>query len=678
MTRRSVLVLMCAAACGQPGEPIEKASTAPAVEAPAPAAPAAPVPPAPPKPDPIVKGVPHGGHIDKVATTENADAALTFDTAGGVRLWPALDGSRTPVPVSVVAPEQVGLAHAGRDLLATILDEAGSVRLMRLGRDGSVRGNVQLPADVPYQQVIALDEGALVRSEDQTIEWFSPDGISRGKLVAEPGRRIQAIAARRGRAVAVISGGDKHELRWLLMLASNLTWGASVTLPKPVKSDLIALSPSHRRLAIIDDKATVNVYELGLVPTQLGITMFGGDASEIGFIDEDRVAIMGRSVLWWVMPQKKPANDPWATAAPSMPTPASSHMMFGGAAADDVAVLGFGAALALIDKDKTRYLGYKEHGVGAVGAAKDSLWVMMSGSHIVWLDDKLAVKRDIELRKDQSGPWINATPVGDRHIITQTPSDTQYRIELVDLETPDKPVPIGTFSRVGRIELSQETGLLGISAGRKIHRFKVDLATNQLTKLEPIRTQPSITSLRLLDPETADGITAITVGWYHEFDEHYTLTVHRAKGKPTRIRPFKGRLIDIDARGNVYTIDGKELVVHHGDKKVSTLKLDEYFGSVVGIGADGTRIAMQTGHEIVMRDATGAEQWRKPLWGTNQLVFTNDGKYLAVRANGGLVMLDAATGERTAMECGWSFGLTSTPPPTNALASAPVCEDPML
>src|SRR5262245_38982937 len=120
-TRSSLLALVLAAACGTPDEPI--------------AVPAAAVAPAPaaPKPDPVVKGVPHGGHILQVAITENADAALTFDNIGGVRLWPALDGSRTPVPVSMVAPDHLALAHAGRDLFAAILDDAGSLRLMRLG-----------------------------------------------------------------------------------------------------------------------------------------------------------------------------------------------------------------------------------------------------------------------------------------------------------------------------------------------------------------------------------------------------------------------------------------------------------------------------------------------------------------------------------------------------------------
>ena len=73
-----ILVLaLLAAGCGRTDD---VAVAAPASPAPASAAPAAP------KPDPIVKGVPHGGQITQVAMTEAGDAALTFDTVGGVRL----------------------------------------------------------------------------------------------------------------------------------------------------------------------------------------------------------------------------------------------------------------------------------------------------------------------------------------------------------------------------------------------------------------------------------------------------------------------------------------------------------------------------------------------------------------------------------------------------------------
>jgi len=660
--RSSLLVLALAAACNQPDTE---------------AAVAAPAPPAPPKPDPVVKGIPHGGHISKVAVTEQADAALTFDNVGGVRLWPSLDATRTPVPIAVVAPNQLGIAHAGRDLLATILDDAGSVRIMRLGRDGSVRGDVQLRSEVAYKQVIALDEGVMVLGDDQRIEWFSPDGQSRGRLVAEPAKRIQSITARRGRAVAIITDGNRAELRWLLMMGGALTWGAGIDLPLTPKDALVAMSPTQRRIALVDQKSQLTVFELGLVPTQIGTPVFASSPSDIGFIDEDRVAIMGSSMSWWINTNKKPGSDPWVLAAPTMPTPSSMLSAEGGAVADGMAVMGFGAALSLVDKDAVHYLGYREHGVGNVIAEPSSLSVTMTGSHIVWLDDTLAIKRQTELRKDPLGPWLYATPVGDHHVVTQVPFEGKYKVQLIDLDNESTPTTLGTYQNVERIEYSPDSGLLGVGVYTQIHRFELDLAKTAATELKPVKVRGSLVSLRLLDPEKSGGITAITVGWAHDYDEDYTLTIYRDKGKSKRIHPFVGRVLDIDETGKLYALSGAKLEVRDGDKKPQTLELDR-MGSVVAMKRDGSRFATVVDNDVVVLDGNGDELWHKPLWGTQQLVFTMDGKYLAARASGGLLLLDAVTGERKAMECGWSFSLMTTPPPTNALASAPVCEDPML
>jgi hypothetical protein len=659
VARHRLILVVLVAACGVPDDQPAVAATAP---------------PAAPKVDPIAKGVPHGGAIMQVALTDKGDAALTFDNTGGVRLWPALDGSRTPVPLSVIAPEQLALANAGRDLLAAILDEAGSVRVMRLGRNGSVRADVQLPADIAIKQVVAIDQGVIVRREDQTVEWFSADGELRGRLVAEPASRIQTLAARRDQAVAIVTNGTSYEMRWLTTTHGKLAWDSKYELPTAVSGDLFALSPSKRRIAFIDAQQLLAVYDLGLVTTRVGNTAFGGGTMDIGFIDDDHVALMNDRLTWWSMPTK-PAKDPWEVTSPPMPSPSTMMRSEGGAVADVGVVMGFGAALSITDTYAVRYLGYREHGVGNLGTAGDALWVGMSGTHYVWLDDQLVVKREIELRPNQSGPWIYATPVSDHHVITQAPFEGKYKVELVDVDKPDQPIAIGTFTSVDRLELAN--GILGISAASKIHRYKVDVATNAVTPLPALRVRGSLVSMRVFDPAKSGGITAVTVGWASDYDELYTLTIYRDNAKPQQIRKFKGRVIDIDEQANLFVVDGNEIQKRHGDTKLASFKL-EHIGAPTAVTADGSRFGVLIDHDVVVVDSQGAEQWRKPLWGAQQLLFTKDGKHLAVRANGGLVLLDAKTGARTAMECGWSFSLMTTPPPTNALAAAPVCEDPML
>lgn len=675
VTRSSLLLALCAAGCGQPTEQVAAAATA------------APV--APPKADPVVKGVPHGAHILEVAVTEEGDAAVTFDNVGDMRLWPALDGSRTPVPITAVAPHELALGHAGRDLLAAVLDDAGSVRLMRLGRDGSMRGQVQLPADVAYKQVVAVDDGVLVRSDDQTIEWFAADGTSRGRLVAEPSRRIQAIAARKGQAFAVVTaaneaaGGDgglttAAELDWLLMMGGKLTWGASTALPATVRNGLVALSPSHQRVAVVDEKFQLTVYELGLVPVKLGEQMFASDAGNLGFVDDDHVAVMGfSSVQWWVKPHKPAAgSDPWAGVQSPPPTPQTMQITSGGAIADNLAVTPFGAALALTNTAKVQYLGYKEHGVGNLAVGPTSMAMAMTGSHVVWLDDKLAIQREVELRPESTSTWIYATPIGDHHLITQTPFEGKYKVELVDVDSKERRADLGTYTSVERVDFAPDSNLLGVSSYGKIDRFQLDLAATTAAKLPALEVRGSLSTLRVFDPAKTGGITAITIGWDRDYDEYYTLTIYRTQGKPKKVKRFSSRLVDIHDNGIMYTQDGSTIQMQRGDEKLGKLTI-EHASSVVAVNSDGSRFAVQADNDVVVTDAAGAVQWKRPLWGAAQLVFSKDDKHLAVRANGGLVLLSAATGEREAMECGWSFGLMTTPPNTNALASPPVCEDPM-
>ena len=64
-------------------------------------------------PDPIVKGIPHGSQIIEVAVTDAGDAAISFDNQLGVRLWPSLDGTRPPIPLTVEAPRHLSIAKAG-------------------------------------------------------------------------------------------------------------------------------------------------------------------------------------------------------------------------------------------------------------------------------------------------------------------------------------------------------------------------------------------------------------------------------------------------------------------------------------------------------------------------------------------------------------------------------------
>jgi hypothetical protein len=644
----------------------------------------------------IAKGVPHSGIINEVAMTEQADAALSFDNLLGIRLWPSLDGSRPPVPVSANAPRELALAHSGHDLLAVILDDAGAVQAMRLGLDGAVRGRASLPGQ--YKQAVATEAGVIVRTPDHAVEWYAPDGTFKGRVVAEPGQEIQGITTRNGHTAALLANASTNiarNIRWLT-LGESLGWGMNVEVPGPVVDGMFALSPNNRRIAYVNSGA-LEVYEIDpfqrILKGEAVIRHMDNDRG-IGFIDDDHAVLAGisQTAVWEpakVQEPKKitPENDPWAvpttwvTPNPAkMSQPSDTNLVDGFAYGNSVVVTGMGANLAVSTQLSTRYLGWKQLATGNLSAVGDQIVMGMSSSRFAWLDESLQLKRDVELYDAPSGPWVYGIPVGDHHLVTQTSRDGKYEIALQDVEAKARSKPI-VFTETERLEYSPATQMFAIGQRRKINRYKLDLAKIAMTALTPIKIKGSPVTIRLYDPEQANGVTAAVIGWDSDYADYQTLTIYRAKGKPTRIHPFDGQILSEDADGTLYVywrLGTPELRVMKDGKVERKLKLDG--SSIPAITKDGKRLAYLDGKgSIIVMDGTSGESiWKQPMWGAQQVLFTGDSKKLVVRAIGGVASFDATTGIRTGLECGWKYGIYDDPLGSSPPGQSLVCEDPML
>jgi hypothetical protein len=645
---------------------------------------------------PIAKGVPHGAIINELAITEEADAAISFDLLLGMRLWPTLDGTRPPVPISANAPKELSISHAGRDLLAVILDDAGAVQTLRLGLDGSVRGKASLPGE--YLQAIATQTGVIVRTADHAIEWYAPDGTPKGRVVAEPGQRIEGITTRNGHTAAVVanaSTGIARNVRWLT-LGETLGWGMNVEVPGPIVDGLFAIAPNNKRVAYASFGA-VEVFEIDPFQRVIkGESVVRHDDNDrgIGFIDNDTVVLGGISqVSVWTpakpQPEVKPIDkgDPWAVpttfVSPTpkkMSQPTDTSLVDGFAYGNGVVVTGLGASLAISTESSTRYLGWKQLAAGNLTNAGDQIVMGLSASRYVWLDNGLAVARDVELHEEPSAPWVYGIPLDERHVMTQTSRDGAYEIVLTNLETKAATKPL-RYTGTERLEYTPSSGIFAIAERGKINRYKLDLAANTMTAMPAIRIKGSPTTVRVYDPAKSNGVTAAVIGWGSDYADYQTLTIYRDKGKPTKIHPFEGQILGDDPDGTIYLlsrIGTPELRVLKGGKVVSKKKLD--VAGMPALSKDATRLAYFDGKgELVVKDATtDAEIWRKPMWGGSQVLFTADGKKLVVRAIGGVATFDATTGVRTGLECGWNFGIYDEAIGSSPPGQSVVCEDPML
>jgi len=599
-----------------------------------------------------VRGAPHAGSIREVSVTDAGDAALSLDDVGAIRLWPALDGSREPIPVVAPAAAHAAITRDGDGWLVALLDEAGSAHLLRIARGGAVVGRAEVAGDVRIDQLVASGGNVLVRRADQSVEQIDARGSVIGRLVADPGERLAAIAVRGDSAIAVIADvdGTAKTVRWIAR-RERIAWGARVTLPAAVIADSVAVAASGKRIAGAEAKSRqLFVFDLGVKPAVvLGTSVQVAADEPLGFVDDAHVVAMGAQPRWWT-DANEPKPDPWSVTTP--PNPATSL----GAVGAGMLVSGYGGGLALATPTRTRYLGWQDVGVQTATFEGSRIAVTFSTTHLAWLDAALTETR----RADLATPPAYSQPVGDHHAVVERQVGSDLQLELVDLDHPQHPVPLGQFKSISRLDYEPHTHVFGIGEGDKEQRWVLDLATTSAKRL-PALTIRADASLRLLDPARAHGANAVMIA---NTEEGSVVTMLR-DGTPKK-QP--GYLLAIDDEGHVFTRDGASTLYRDGvaiEKGNVDLPAPDHAGKLLAmIGPGGVRLL----------DGT-TERWKQPIWGVSSATFSDDDSKVLVRATGGLVMLDTVTGERTATACAWSFGLFDTPIATAGVGQGSVCED---
>ncbi len=678
------------AACGSRTEPQPVTPSARAVPALLEAATLA-------KPDPIVKGAPHGSDVLHIAVTEQADAALTVDATNSMRLWPTLDGTRTPVPITFASEAaQIAITHAGRDLVAIIRDRGGAITVMRLGLDGTLRGRIQLGGDdAGFEEVVTAGDQLITRTADHAIEWYSVDGTLRGRRELDPGQRVTDLAARRGRIAAIVADKDASYLRWLTIRGDTLRMEPMMQLPLTPRAGMFAIAPERRRIAFVDTGNTgLHVLDVDLVPTPVtpeAQPFVNESHTSLGFVDDDTVAMSGHNVQWWekAKPAAPPSTDPWAV--PDMgtlsPAPQMGGMLPLAAYADGVVVSSHNGSLAIGNTKHVQYLGWRTSAAGGFMNTGNQVVLAQSGAKFLWLDDDLQKVRSIDMQKrraaDQS--WIYGSPLGDHHMLAQTHYDDRSTLEVLDVDDAETRIPVIARAKVEQYFIGHS--VLAVKVGRELRRFKLDLegktAVEQLPKIK--LTDYSLSYVRAFDPELANGLVAIAVTWPGEYSSHLAITHYRVvNGKLTKQREkkFEGQILRASATGElvIFTNNGTSPVIRIVKDGVVVREIlrEGTMPPPIAIHPTALRFASRSADDVVVFDDTGAEVWRKPFWGASNMMFSRSGKRLIVAAMGGLVALDAETGEQVTRECGFEFGLHDAPSDFGPHGFASVCEDPLV
>src|SRR3569623_1653988 len=449
---------------------------------------------------PSVHGAPHAGSIREVSVTDEGDAALTIDDAGTVRLWPALDGTREPIPVLAPATARGAIARDGDGWLVGRRDEAGSAHLLRFARGGARTAKAEVAGDVRIDQIVASRGELLVRRADQSIELLDARGAIQGRLVADPAERIAMVAARGDVALAVIAevDGTAKTVRWIAR-DHGIAWGARVTLPAVVIANSIAVAASGKRIAGAEAKSRqLFVFDLRAKPVVVRGTSVQEQADEpLGFVDDAHVEAMGAQPRWWSDAAEH--ADPWANTTP--PNPATSPGAVGGG----TVVSGDGGGLSLATPSHTKYLGWHDIGAQTAAFVDGRIAVTFGPAHVAWLDGALVEQRRAELTSTATV----TQPVGDHHVVYEWQTSGELHVELVDLDRPKNPVALGSFMSITRIDYEPRTHVLGVGDGAAEHLWALYLATTTVKRLPDLAVRADAQYVRLVDPAIAGGTRAV-------------------------------------------------------------------------------------------------------------------------------------------------------------------------
>lgn len=619
----------------------------------------------------------HGRAINGVTISDDGTAALTIDSGNHVRLWPALDGTREPVAVPLVAPQDVVLARDGADFAIAALDTAGGLVLLRVDANGQLVGKASLPFDQPYKLVVAAGNGFLAIKADQTVERVDYKGTHLGEVAPETGQRIATLVARRGRAMAMLTSPEGVIARWLDTSAKSLAWGAA-TAPLAIDAQQVALSPDFTKLAAIQKKGRRAIILDLATGTTTRLRGNRNDLVPLNWVSEDRIAFahdeFELSRVEWFDPTGKlisAIGDDFELEFVSV---------LAMDAADNRVVSFMGHQLVLVEPRKLRYLGYQTHAASRLRATPAGMVASMGGRSQI-LDDSLQIERrapaanarDLLPIDDTFALAIRGIPTKDGpfddSIADPKPRKSGVEVVLFEGQTRQQVVKMKVSEM--RLRYEPATRLLATNGGSAITFARFDDTAKRFGEPVTLRVGAPIRDIFLLDPKTAaNGAIALVVhGAKGDLVVRPIFEAELMGALPHQAIALPGELEAVDRAGHTYVrTDAKTVTIFNGATELG--KLTDLDKMKVRPAPDGKRVAIFGRGRVILANLDGTEVWSIGFPAIKDLQWTDND--LVALANG-IAKLDPATGQTIAARCGWKFGLR-TQASFMDLAGSTICD----
>ena len=648
------------------------------------ARPAAATPLAPPSPDagvPIptvharrpVAEAPHAGAIQTLALSPDGAIAISADELGGIRLWPALDGTKEPRIVDMPAPEQLAVGARAGGVFGAALDEAGGLYLAKLDGEGRQLSHVSLPGDPAVTGMTMTSRGLLAWRADQTVALIDVDGVVRGRIATDPGQRLVVVAASATRAVALVErAGGKRQLRWLA-LAPVLAWGAWIDVMGDLDGEVsLALAPGNQRIAALlrtEKVARAAVFDVANGTLLASPAPTPADTA-IGFADDDHVVLGGLDhVSWLDLTATTPRAAPVVPRAPKV----RARAMF--AAGAGRAVTAMNGELVLSTPTTTQFLGYETVSPRIAEVGPEGSLVVGVADHLLVLDKDL--RGAAAPLAGVSGTVATLRWLGEDDWLVESaaPGDTTLQIALVAGAGGSPTVVRTGLPEVQVLHYEPSTQLVTLSFGASSEVAHFDRAHHRLDRVARIAKPSPYEQVLFIpvSPALAHGIQLVQVSMRDRSTIKW-LRDPRALDKPSATATIDGPFAGADAAGHVFAWRDTashqlELALYAGGTLLHTLPTQ----GAVALWPDprGTRYVTTSATSVAMYDLDGKQLWFQQLATAQEALWLTDGA-LAITSAGGVARLDPATGAVTAARCGWRFSLAAKPHPATPRVE-PLC-----
>ena len=652
-------------------------------------------------------GAGHTSNIDMVVISSDGKAVVTRDQIGGARLWPALDGSAEPVVIPVQGPQQFSVQpRAKGGFTVAAVDSAGGAKIFGVSEEGAVDELGSLAPFQPLFGIYVLPEGERLLGlfRDHSIRLLDRGAVELAKFEERRFRPTSLRLGADGKTFAAViktaGSGNKVELQRLEVAEAE--GKPSITMvgkPRTVESanalteTTAVMSPDGKRFALIDKPASngweIIVAELGTeaAETRVQVPMPAHIVPNLGFISRHELLVSANDgTLSWLIDLRDGSQHARTSAPQDFVNQGRAQALAGG-----IQAVGHGTWLFVHDvEDRShRYLGYRSFQTQSVAispSAEFVAWAYLAGP--VFVESLEGEGERVKLPSEPNFGTIKVRFFDDEHLISIDGAGGIHMYRWKDAELVDE---AGIHGAIRALHFESERGVM------LIERHNND------TRLFEVSAEGFAGPYIVADQSFRAGLLAEgtprhkdAVMWTLDSGNkirHYGLEELRSDldqkdvmAKGEAIAAGKVAPLAIDRFGRHYGVrwngSTMELFVDFGRELKTKVSASGDISTIVPSPSGKRFVAIhQRGQNTSMSvhdSETLEESWSFSTGVfNNEVVWSPDGRYVAVAANTGAVVLDAKTGEAVQRRCGIEFEALGAPPTTafNSLNLRSMCEN---